>query len=159
MYVYIYIYIYTHTYIHTHTHKHIHIYINTHTNTHIYIYIHTYTVKVEPSGRAVWGVGVRTLASWDCGFESRRGHRSFPLVSVVCRQVGVNAKGWSLVQSSATDCGVSECDCEVTNYEAVRQVRPSLLWDVARRRFVVIYRRFSYRWDRIGSPETSVINY
>ena len=27
-----------------------------------------------PSGRAVWGLGQRPLACWDCGFESRRGH-------------------------------------------------------------------------------------
>ena len=26
-----------------------------------------------PSGRAVWGVGLRPLACWDCGFESHRG--------------------------------------------------------------------------------------
>jgi len=27
-----------------------------------------------PSGRAVWGVGLRPLACWDSGFESNRGH-------------------------------------------------------------------------------------
>ena len=37
---------------------------------------------------------------------------------------------------------MSECDRDVTNYEVVRQVRPSLFWDVARLRFVVSYGRF-----------------
>jgi hypothetical protein len=31
---------------------------------------------------------------------------------VVCCQVDVSATGWSLVQRSPTECGVSECDCE-----------------------------------------------
>jgi hypothetical protein len=30
-------------------------------------------VYAGPSGRAVWGVGLRPLACWDCGFESQRG--------------------------------------------------------------------------------------
>jgi hypothetical protein len=29
-------------------------------------------------------VGVRPIASWDCGFESQREHGCLPLVSVVC---------------------------------------------------------------------------
>jgi hypothetical protein len=28
----------------------------------------------NPSCRAVWGVGLRPFACWDCGFESSRGH-------------------------------------------------------------------------------------
>jgi hypothetical protein len=28
----------------------------------------------DPSGLAVYGVGLRPFACWDCGFESRRGH-------------------------------------------------------------------------------------
>ena len=43
-------------------------------------------------------------------FESRRGHGCLSLVIVVCCQVDVSAMGRSLVQSSPTDCGVSECD-------------------------------------------------
>jgi hypothetical protein len=35
-------------------------------------------------------------------------------VSVVCCQVEVSATGWSLVQRSPTDCGVSECDRETS---------------------------------------------
>jgi hypothetical protein len=62
-------------------------------------------LKVGPSNRAVWGVGLWPLACWDCGFESRRGHRCLSVVSVVC-QVENSASGWSLIQRSPTDCGV-----------------------------------------------------
>jgi hypothetical protein len=34
------------------------------------------------------------------------------VVSVVCCEVEVPTTDWSLVQDSATKCGVSECDCE-----------------------------------------------
>jgi hypothetical protein len=37
------------------------------------------------------------------------GHGCFSVVSVVCCQVEVSATGWSLVQRSPTDCGVSLC--------------------------------------------------
>jgi hypothetical protein len=42
------------------------------------------------------------------------------LVSVVCCQVEVSARGWSLVQRSPTECGVSKvCDRETSkNKEA-----------------------------------------
>jgi hypothetical protein len=39
-------------------------------------------------------------------------------VSVVCCQVEVSATGWSLVQRSPTECGVSECDRETSKNEA-----------------------------------------
>ena len=55
------------------------------------------------------GVGLGLLACWDCGFESRR-HGRMSVVSVVCCQVEVFALGWSLVQRSYTEFGVSECD-------------------------------------------------
>jgi hypothetical protein len=39
-------------------------------------------------------------------------------LSVVCCQVEVSAKGWSLVQMSPTECGVSKvCDCEISKNE------------------------------------------
>jgi len=66
----------------------------------------------DPSGRAVWIMGLRPLASWDCGSESRWGHRCLSVVSVVCCQVEVSATSWSLVQRSLTEWGVSECDRE-----------------------------------------------
>jgi hypothetical protein len=64
-------------------------------------------------------VGLRPLAYWDCGFESRRGHGCLFLVSVVCCQVEVSATGWSLVQRSPTECGVSKkCDREASKNDA-----------------------------------------
>jgi hypothetical protein len=62
----------------------------------------------DPSDLIVLGVGLRPLACWDWGFESRRRHGCLPLVNVVCCQV--YASGWTLVQRSPTECGVSECD-------------------------------------------------
>ena len=44
---------------------------------------------------------------WECGFESQRGHGCLSVVSVVCCQVEVSAKGWSLVQRIPTEYGVS----------------------------------------------------
>jgi hypothetical protein len=38
-------------------------------------------------------------------------------VSVVCCQVEVSATGWSLVQRSPTECGVSEYDSEASKNE------------------------------------------
>jgi hypothetical protein len=52
-------------------------------------------------------VGLRTLACWECGFESRQGRVS---LNVVCYEVEVSATGKSLVQRSPTECVVSECD-------------------------------------------------
>jgi hypothetical protein len=59
-------------------------------------------------------VGLRPLACCDCGFESRWGHGCLSLVSAVCCQEAVSASGWSLVQRSPTECGVSECDGEAS---------------------------------------------
>jgi hypothetical protein len=38
-------------------------------------------------------VGLRLLAYWDCGFESRRGHECLSLVNVVFCQVKVPVSG------------------------------------------------------------------
>ena len=46
----------------------------------------------DTSGRSVC-VGMRPIACWDCGFESRRRHGCLSLVSVVCCQVEVSASG------------------------------------------------------------------
>jgi hypothetical protein len=48
-------------------------------------------LDADPGGRAVKGVGPRPFACWDVGFESRRGHGCFCLVSVVGCQVEVSA--------------------------------------------------------------------
>jgi hypothetical protein len=65
-------------------------------------------MTADPSGCAVWGVDLRPLTCWDFGFESRRGHGCLSLGSVVCFQVEFSATGWSLVQRSPTECGVSK---------------------------------------------------
>ena len=57
-------------------------------------------------------MGLRLLAYWDCGFESRWGRGCLSLVRVVCCQIEVSASGLSLVQRSPTECYVSECDRE-----------------------------------------------
>ena len=57
-----------------------------------------------------------------CEFEYRRGHGCLFVVSVVCCQVEVSASGWSLVQRSPTECGVSECDHEAS---IMRRLRPT----------------------------------
>ena len=44
-----------------------------------------------PSGRAVYGVGLRPLACCDCGFESHRGHGNLTCLIVVCCQLEVFA--------------------------------------------------------------------
>jgi len=36
---------------------------------------------------------LRSLASWDCGFESRRGHGCLSVVNVMCCQEDVCAMG------------------------------------------------------------------
>jgi hypothetical protein len=53
------------------------------------------------------GSAARPFACWDCGFEFRRGHGYLSVVNVVCCQVQIFASGWSLVQSSPTEYGVS----------------------------------------------------
>jgi len=68
--------------------------------------------KFAWSGRAVYGVGLRPLVRWNCGFESRRGRRYLSVGIIVCCQVEVSGSGWSLVLRSPTGCGVSECERE-----------------------------------------------
>jgi hypothetical protein len=43
-------------------------------------------IAANPGGRMFFGLGLWSLASWDCGFESRWGHGCLFLVSVVCGQ-------------------------------------------------------------------------
>jgi hypothetical protein len=47
----------------------------------------------DPSGRAVQGVSLGPLACWDCGFETRQGHRCLLLVGVACCPVEACASG------------------------------------------------------------------
>ena len=55
-------------------------------------------------------MGLRPLACWDCGVESRRGHGCLSLASVVCCQVQVSATGRSLFQRRSIVC-VCVCVC------------------------------------------------
>ena len=68
--------------------------------------------------RSQWPRGLRRGSAaarlLDCGFEFRRERGCLSLASVVCCQVEVFASSWSLVQRSPTECGVSECDREVS---------------------------------------------
>jgi len=57
-------------------------------------------------------VGLRSLACWDHGFESYRGHGCLSVVIVVFCQGEFSASVWSIVQRSLTDCGASLCDVE-----------------------------------------------
>ena len=60
-------------------------------------------IKADRDGRAVWGwgVGVRQLVCWDCGFEYCLGlHECLCLVSVACPQVEVSTSGRSIIKRS-----------------------------------------------------------
>jgi hypothetical protein len=48
--------------------------------------------------RIKMGVGLRSLACWDCGFESRCGYGCLYVVNVASIQVEASAMGQSLVQ-------------------------------------------------------------
>jgi hypothetical protein len=67
-------------------------------------------------------VGLRPLACWDCGFESRQEHGCLSVVSIVCCRVDVSASDLSLIQRSLTKCDVSECDIENS---MMRRPRPA----------------------------------
>ena len=68
---------------------------------------------VGPGDRAVYGVGLRPLASSDCGFEYRRGH------GYVCCTRGVSGCVL-LVQRSPTQRGASECHRETSTMRRPR---------------------------------------
>ena len=58
------------------------------------------------------GAGLGSLACWERGLESQRGHGCMSLVIVVYCQVKVSAPNRSFFQRSPTECGVSECHHE-----------------------------------------------
>ena len=78
-------------------------------NVDLYYFKRSKDVVACPSGRAVYGVGLRPPACWDCMFESHRGHGCMSVVRVVCSQVEVSATGWSRVQRNPIDFGASLC--------------------------------------------------
>jgi hypothetical protein len=57
------------------------------------LYDSTLLISEDPGGLAVYRVGLRMLACWDCGIESRRGNGYLSLVNVVCCQLKVCASG------------------------------------------------------------------
>ena len=59
------------------------------------------------SVHAAQSVGLRMLACWDCGFESRQVRGRLSLASVVCCQVEFSALASSLVENNPTDCLLS----------------------------------------------------
>jgi hypothetical protein len=63
---------------------------------------------------------MRSLACWGRWFESRRGHGSLSVVSVVGCQVEVSPTGRSLVQISLIKYRVSECDFETPTRKRLR---------------------------------------
>jgi hypothetical protein len=68
-------------------------------------------------------VRLRLLACWDCRWEFRRVHGCLSLVSVGCCHLESFESGWSLVQRSPSECGVSECDREAPYREAMTRNR------------------------------------
>jgi hypothetical protein len=81
-------------------------------------------ISADPIDRDVQGVSLRPLASWNCGFESLRGHGCLLLDSVVYCQVQVSATGRSFVQRSLTErmCVLDHAITLYTYNDYVREV-------------------------------------
>jgi hypothetical protein len=72
----------------------------------------------------MYGEGLRLIACWDCGFESRRGTWFSVSCECVLCQVEVSATGRSSVQRSPSDCGCGiVCDVETS---VMRRTWPAL---------------------------------
>jgi hypothetical protein len=64
-------------------------------------------------------------------YKSHRTHGCLSLVSVACCQVEASVSGWSLVQRSLTECGVSKVELEATLCAARQWVQlPASEWAV-----------------------------
>jgi len=78
-------------------------------------------------------VTTRPIACWDCGFESGWRFWCLSLVSVACCQVEVSTSGWSFVQRTPTECGVSSG----SDREARRgRPWPGIGWSATKRRYI-----------------------
>ena len=64
-------------------------------------------------------MSLRPLGCRNCEFESRRKHGYQSLLSVMCFQVDVSESGWSFIQRSTIECGVSECDRETSTMRRI----------------------------------------
>ena len=89
-----------------------------------FLILGTYHPEADPSGRAVWGVDLRPLACWDCGFESRWGHGSLSLATIVYCQVGLITRPEEIYR-----VGVSECDREALIMRRSRPIRAVVPWE------------------------------
>ena len=78
----------------------------------------THDIFAEPGGRAIWGVGLGPSLAGIAG-SNLAGGMDLCLVSFVCFQVEVSASSLSLVRRSSTECGVSECDHEVSTRHVI----------------------------------------
>ena len=79
------------------------------------LYILTYVIGNLLACRSQWTRGLRRGCHSHAGIVGSNpagGHGCLSLVSVVFCQVEVSASGWSLVHSTPTEYGVSECDHE-----------------------------------------------
>ena len=86
---------------------------------HTLILILIFTIRMLTNGQSQWSCGLRrrTAAARLPGIEGSNPIGSMDvclLFSVVCCQVEVSVMGWSIIQRSPTECGVSECDREVS---------------------------------------------
>jgi hypothetical protein len=76
------------------------------------------TEVADPSGRVVYGGGLRSITCWDFICESRQQHAYVSVLSET------SASGWSPFQRSPTDGGcVFVCDLGTS---AMRQLWPAL---------------------------------
>jgi hypothetical protein len=84
-------------------------------------------IPLNSSGRAVWGLGMKPLGSWYCGFESRWGHGCVWCVFVVCC-VGSGLCGELIPQLEESyhvcvSVCLTVCDLETSK---IRRARPEL---------------------------------
>jgi hypothetical protein len=86
-----------------------------------FCFLYQLSWSILVAARSKTWVSILSLA-WIAGFELRRGHGCAPRVVVVFCQVEVSVSGWSLVQRSPTECGVSEWDREAS---AIRRSWPT----------------------------------
>ena len=83
-----------------------------------YIYIYLFCVKIYIATQSF------RLSRWPSGLKRGSAAARLPelrvriplgaWISLLCCRLGVSASGWSPVQSSPIDCGVSECDREAS---------------------------------------------
>jgi hypothetical protein len=102
----------------------------------------------SPRGLRLGSAAACLLGLWVS--ESRRGWESLSLVSVVCFQGEVSASGWSFVQRSPNECGVSEWwSWSVHNEEGLAN------WGL----FCHEYKEDGQTYMAVGKQENGDLNY